>query len=224
MSAYDVIVICGPTASGKTALSVDIAEKIGGEIVSADSMQIYKEMNIGTAKPDISERKGIPHHNIDIISVSEEYNVSKFVETSQKCIDDIISRGKTPVIVGGTGLYIDSLINNVSFVKIETDLSYREYLNNLAAQKGNAYIHNILKQKDPVAAGEIHPNNLKRVIDLKLEDERLRKFLRGEEIDIDENIKGYTGVAVEGILLGFGKASNMKLKNKYPKGLRVSHL
>ena len=114
-----VIVVCGPTASGKTSLAIFLAKKLNCEIVSADSMQIYKEMNIGTAKPDYVERDGVIHHMMDVVSVCDDFNVSLYKQQASKCIDVALSNGKNVIIVGGTGLYIDSLINNVDFFEFE---------------------------------------------------------------------------------------------------------
>lgn len=162
--ANDVIVVCGPTASGKTALAVELAKRFDAEIVSADSMQIYKEMNIGTAKPVEKEKRGIPHHMIDIVSVTEEYNVSRYVEDAAECIDKIRASGKRVILAGGTGLYIDSLINNVNFFEIENDYEYREQLFTVAKDKGVSAVHKMLESVDKPSADRLHPNDLKRVI------------------------------------------------------------
>ncbi len=159
-----VIVICGPTASGKTSLSIKVAKEFDASIVSADSMQIYKEMNIGTAKPDAFERDGIQHYMMDIISVSQEYNVSNYVSDASKCIDDILSAGKNVVIAGGTGLYIDSLINNVNFFEFDNDIDYRLELENLASNYGGQYILDKLYKVDKASAERLHPNDIKRII------------------------------------------------------------
>ena len=162
--ANDVIVVCGPTASGKTALAVELAKRFDAEIVSADSMQIYKEMNIGTAKPVEKEKRGIPHHMIDIVSVTEDYNVSRYVEDATECIDKIRASGKRVILAGGTGLYIDSLINNVNFFEIENDYEYREQLFSVAKDKGVLAVHKMLESVDKPSADRLHPNDLKRVI------------------------------------------------------------
>lgn len=162
--ANDVIVVCGPTASGKTALAVELAKRFDAEIVSADSMQIYREMNIGTAKPVEKEKRGIPHHMIDIVSVTEEYNVSRYVEDAAECIDKIRASGKRVILAGGTGLYIDSLINNVNFFEIENDYEYREQLFSVAKYKGVLAVHKMLESVDKPSADRLHPNDLKRVI------------------------------------------------------------
>lgn len=160
----EVIVIVGPTASGKTNLSIELAKRLDGEIISADSMQVYKYMDIGTAKPTMEERQGIRHYLIDEILPSEEFNVVKFKNAAEAYIEDILSRGKRPVIVGGTGLYISSLINNVSFSETEIDWELREKLSKEAEEKGAQFIHDKLREVDPAAADSIHPNNVKRVV------------------------------------------------------------
>lgn len=164
MANYDMLVICGPTASGKSSVAVKLAKLIDAEIISADSMQIYKEMDIGTAKPDSTEQDGIYHYNIGNVSVSEQYNVARFVSDSKEYIEQIKSKGKKIIIVGGTGLYIDSLINNVSFIETEKDDDYRNKLNALAKENGNEFVYSMLKNIDEKAAADIHPNNVKRVI------------------------------------------------------------
>ena len=161
---HKIIAIAGPTASGKTALSIDIAKKYGGEIVSCDSMQIYKGMNIGTAKPTQEEMQGIPHHMIDILEPYEKFSAADFANMAKECIDDIIRRGKLPILVGGTGLYMDSVIYNTGFSDAGEDKEYRAYLENLAEDKGRGAVYELLLEKDPKAAEEIHENNLKRVI------------------------------------------------------------
>ena len=132
-----VVVIAGPTASGKTDLAVELALKVNGEIISADSMQIYRGMNIGTAKPTIEERRGIPHHMLDIVNPDVDYSVAQFKEDAIACIKDIINRGKTPIIAGGTGLYINSLVYNITFSDIITDWEYRNELNRISEEQGD---------------------------------------------------------------------------------------
>lgn len=160
----NVIVILGPTASGKTKLSIELAKDIHGEIVSADSMQVYKYMDVGTAKPDEEEKQGIKHYLIDEITPDREFSVAGFQQLAIKYIDDIINRGKVPIVSGGTGLYIDSLIYNIGFGDTICDWELREKLKNEALEKGNEYLHNKLKEIDPEAAEKIHMNNVKRVI------------------------------------------------------------
>jgi len=159
-----IIVIGGPTATGKTKLSVELAKSYNGEIVSADSVQIYKRLDIGSAKPTKEEMEGIPHHLIDIIEPTDSFSVYDFTEHAKVAIDDIASRGKLPIIVGGTGLYISSLVDNVSFAEGENDLSLREKLNTEATEIGADAMHERLSEIDPEAAEKIHPNNIKRVV------------------------------------------------------------
>ena len=164
MKKIPVIVICGPTASGKTALSIEIAKKYNGEIVSADSMQIYKYMNIGTAKPDSTERDGIVHHMLDIVAPQESYSVAEYTEEAHRVIEDITSRGKTAVITGGTGLYINSLIDDVDFLENDSDTSIRNELQKIADEQGADVLVRELKSIDPASAEKIHKNNLRRII------------------------------------------------------------
>lgn len=164
MSRIPLIVIAGPTASGKTALSIELAKRFGGEIVSADSMQIYKYMNIGTAKPAEDEKCGIPHHMMDFLEPSVNFSVADYCEAAHKVIADIHARGKLPIIVGGTGLYIDSLVNNVDFGEPDADPMVRKELEELAEKEGNEAVYRILREIDPETAEKYHPNNLRRII------------------------------------------------------------
>lgn len=159
-----VIVIVGPTASGKTSASIKLAEKINGEIISADSMQIYKEMNIGTAKPTLEEMNGIKHYMFDVVAPNETFNVTKYVEKAIECVKEIISKGKIPIIVGGTGLYVSTLINGIEFCEVNEDPNYRKEMTELAEEKGNHYLHEMLEKIDPEAAKNIDANNVRRVI------------------------------------------------------------
>ena len=164
MTKPKIICVVGPTASGKTSFAISLAKEIDGEIVSCDSMQIYKYMNIGTAKPTKEEMQGIPHYMMDFVDPSISYSVADFVTDARKCIDSILAKGKTPILCGGTGLYIDSIINQIEFSEENVDLEYRSYLQNLAETEGVDAVHKLLQGTDPVAAEKIHPNNLKRVI------------------------------------------------------------
>lgn len=159
-----IVIIAGPTASGKTATAIELAKELYGEIVSADSMQIYKYMNIGSAKPTIDEMQGIPHHMIDIVNPDEEFSVALFREMAGRCIDNIISRGKLPIVAGGTGLYINSLTYPLDFTKTAEDKEYRTYLQNLANVYGGQYIHDMLREVDTESAQRLHPNDIKRII------------------------------------------------------------
>lgn len=157
-------VVLGPTASGKTALAVDLALRFGGEIVSADSMQIYKGMNIATAKPTPAEMRGVPHHLMDFLDPSEGFSVADYAALAHQTIREIRSRQRLPILAGGTGLYIDAVVNNISFAEIKTDPRLREELMQLAQQKGAVYLLNELKGFDPDTAAKLHPNNLPRII------------------------------------------------------------
>lgn len=160
----NVIVIVGPTASGKTKVSIELAKLIEGEIISADSMQVYKYMDIGTAKPTMEERQGIKHYLIDEVYPDEEFNVVKFQKLALQYIEHILKKGKTPIVTGGTGLYINSLIYNIKFSESVTDWKLREELNKMALTKGSKYLHDMLREIDPEAAARIHYNNTKRII------------------------------------------------------------
>ena len=160
----DLIVICGPTASGKTALSVALAKQLGGEVVSADSMQIYRRMDIGTAKPTLEEMDGVPHHMIDVADPEENYSVARYVSDAIPIVDDIIARGKIPVVAGGTGLYIDNLIAGREFAPFEESSGLRETLQNRVKAEGLPVLLEELRKVDPEAAQRLHPNDEKRII------------------------------------------------------------
>jgi len=160
-----IIVIAGPTAAGKTKFAIETAKCKNGEIVSADSMQLYKHMTIGSAKPSEEELLMVKHHLISEIDPSTPFSVAKYQIMARSAIADIFKRGKTPIVCGGTGLYINSIIYDMDFsVSPQTDSSYRRELENLAAINGNLFIHEKLAQKDPAAAERIHPNNLRKMI------------------------------------------------------------
>lgn len=158
------MVVVGATSSGKTALGINICKRFNGEVVSADSMQIYKGMNIATAKPTVEEMDGIPHHLIDFLDVTQKYSVSSYCEDAKNVIDDIISRNKLPVIVGGTGLYIDSLINNTTFLQNASSDEIRKALKEELNTKGIEPLYEELLSIDPEAAKNIHKNNTIRVL------------------------------------------------------------
>ncbi|MBC5787246.1 tRNA (adenosine(37)-N6)-dimethylallyltransferase MiaA [Clostridium sp. NSJ-27] len=159
-----LIVVVGPTASGKTDLSIQIAKRFQGEIVSADSMQIYKGMDIATAKPTKEEQQGIPHHLMDFLDPRQPFSVSDYVQLANQAIDGILARGNQPVLVGGTGLYVDSLVENITFTETETDQQYRKQLQQLAEEQGGEYLLRQLEQIDPEYAKTLHPNNCNRII------------------------------------------------------------
>ena len=159
-----VYVIGGPTASGKSKLAVELAKKVNGEIISADSMQIYKEMNIGTAKVNKEEMQGVQHYLVDFVSPDERYSASNFKKDAEKAIEEILAKGKTPIVVGGTGLYIDSLIYGIEFQDEEVDLEYREKLNKIADEKGLESLYKKAQEIDPEAMKKISINDRKRII------------------------------------------------------------
>lgn len=164
MTKPKVIVICGPTASGKTALSIELAKKINGEIVSCDSMQIYKDMDIGTAKPTIEEMQGIKHYMLDFVSPDERYSVADYKKQAKQAIREIIEKGKVPIVVGGTGLYVDSLIYEIEYQDIEFDEKYRKQLEERSKKEGLEVLYNEAKKIDPEAITKISPNDKKRIL------------------------------------------------------------
>ena len=164
MNKIPVIVVAGPTASGKTGLAIHIAKKFNGEIVNTDSMQIYKYMDIGTAKPTYEERAQAVHHLIDFVEPDAEFSVADYTTLAHEKISDIYSRGKLPVVCGGTGLYINSLIDDVTFGEMENDYALREELRAISEEQGANVLLNMLAEFDEESAKKIHPNNLKRLI------------------------------------------------------------
>jgi len=160
----DLFILAGPTAVGKTDISIKIAQRLRGEIISADSMQIYRHMDIGSAKVSADEMKGIPHHLIDIVEPDQSFNASEFKRLAEEKIGEISSRNRLPMIVGGTGLYINSVICSYDFTESGTDQEYRDYLTWLAQSKGKEYIHGMLEEIDRGSYEKLYPNDLKRVI------------------------------------------------------------
>lgn len=159
-----LLILTGPTAAGKTALSIQAAKAFDGEIISADSMQVYKGMDIGSAKIRRDEMDGVPHHLIDVLEPEEPFHVVKFQELARAAMKEIYERGHLPIITGGTGFYIQALLYDIDFTENDADPAYRETLERLAMERGAAYLHGLLKERDPKAAQEIHENNVKRVI------------------------------------------------------------
>lgn len=159
-----VIAVVGPTGTGKTELAIYLARRFGGEIISADSMQIYRELSIGTAKPTADERNEVPHHLVDFLSIGSDYSVADYVEDARKCIEEISSRGNIPIICGGTGLYVDSLLNGISFGKTDRDDCLRREFTDYAEKNGADALYQRLVDIDPEAAEKIHPNNVGRVV------------------------------------------------------------
>lgn len=159
-----IIVVSGPTASGKTALAVELAKLHSGEVISADSMQIYTDMDVASAKATPEEQQGIPHHLMDFLDPEEAFSVADWVKLAGECADDILSRGKTPVICGGTGLYISSFVDNLKFDDSRCDHAYREELRKFAEQNGAGALLERLREIDPETASQLHENNVSRVI------------------------------------------------------------
>ena len=157
-----LLVICGPTASGKTALAVALAKGTGGEVVSADSMQIYRRMDIGTAKPTAEEMDGVPHHMLDVADPGEDYSVARYVEEASACVEDILARGRLPIVAGGTGMYIDNLLAGRTFAAFTG--KWRQILQDRAAKEGIAALYRELEQVDPQRAARLHLADEKRII------------------------------------------------------------
>ena len=159
-----LVILTGPTAVGKSKLSISLAKAIGGEIISADSMQVYRYMDIGSAKITQDEMEGIPHYLIDCLDPTEEFNVVMFQQMAKDAMNKIWNKGKIPIIVGGTGFYIQAVLYDIDFTENEEDTTYRRKLEQLAMEKGNEYLYEMLLKADPESAKVIHPNNIKRVI------------------------------------------------------------
>lgn len=164
MNKKPMVILTGPTAVGKTALSIALAKKIDGAVISADSMQVYKHMDIGSAKIMPQEMQGVKHYLIDELETSEEFNVVRFAELAKKYMQEIYAEGKIPIIVGGTGFYIQALLYDIDFDEQECDEEYRSELEKLAKEKGAEFLHGMLREVDPESAEAIHANNIKRVI------------------------------------------------------------
>ncbi len=164
MEPTPLLVVCGPTASGKTGLAAGLAERLNGEVIGADSMQIYKGFDIASAMPSKEERRGVPHHMQGFLEPDSAFSVADYTRLAKAVIQEVAGRGKLPVLCGGTGLYINSLIDNIRFENIETDGKIRERLRLLAKEKGAAHLHEMLRKADPALAEKLHPNNLGRVI------------------------------------------------------------
>lgn len=159
-----IIVVCGPTASGKSALAVEIALKFCGEIVSADSVSVYKGLDIGSAKPSEEEKKGVPHYLIDVASPKDSFSVGDYEELAVPAVEDISGRGKIPIICGGTGFYVNSVLYRMSYGLSKADIGIRRKYERAAEEKGREFVYSILKEKDPETAAKLHPNDLVRVI------------------------------------------------------------
>ena len=159
----DLICICGPTASGKTGLAVSLAQRLDAEVVSCDSMQIYRGMDVGTAKPDAAETAGVPHHLLDVAEPGEDFSVGRYVKLADAAIADIHARGKTAIVCGGTGLYMDSLVKGERFAAPSRP-AQREYVEHIAEEKGVAYLYEMLREADPETAEKLHVSDRKRIV------------------------------------------------------------
>lgn len=164
MNKRKLVILTGPTAVGKTALSVDLAREIGGEIISADSMQVYQYMDIGSAKITKDEMQDIPHYLVDVLDPKEDFNVYLFQKMAKESMEKIYEKGRIPILVGGTGFYIQSVLYDIDFTENDSDTPYRAELEKLAEEKGAEYLHQMLREVDEVSADNIHANNVKRVI------------------------------------------------------------
>ena len=164
MPSKKILVIVGPTASGKTRMAVELAKAHNGEVVSADSMQIYRRMDIGTAKPTAEEMDGVPHHMIDVADPEEDFSVARYVELASACVDDILARGKLPIVAGGTGLYVDSLLSGRTFAAFSPESALRKELEEELAERGGEAMLEDLSRVDQEAAARLHPNDHKRIV------------------------------------------------------------
>lgn len=164
MEKKSLVVLTGPTAVGKTELSIGLAKQINGEIISADSMQIYKYMDIGTAKIKKEEMNGVKHYLVDELDPADEFNIVRFQKMAKKAMEEIWEKGKIPIIVGGTGFYIQSIVYDIDFSEEKEENGYRQELEKLVKEKGGDWLHEQLREVDPISAKKIHPNNIKKVI------------------------------------------------------------
>lgn len=189
----ELFILAGPTAVGKTQISIKLAGRLNGEIISADSMQIYKNMDVGSAKISKEEMRGITHHLVDIIEPSVGFSVAEFKERAESAIEEIESKNKLPMLVGGTGFYINSLIYNYTFADTNKDEEYREYLTRLASSEGNEYVHSLLSGIDAQSYNKLYPNDLKRVIRAlevyKVSGKPMSEFAKEQDtLDIPYNV------------------------------------
>lgn len=178
----NLVVITGPTAVGKTNISIKLAKEINGEIISADSIQVYKDLDIGSAKITEEEMDGVKHYLIDVLEPTDEFDIYTFKNLAEKAIDEIYTKSKIPIIVGGTGFYIQSVLYDIDFEETHVDMQYRKELEELVGLYSNEYIHKMLENVDPEYAASIHPNNVKRVI-------RALEFYRENNIPLSEHNK-----------------------------------
>lgn len=207
--AKKAIVVVGPTASGKTSLGIYIAKKYNGEVISADSMQIYKDMSVSTAKPTVEEMDGIRHHLIDFVEITDKYSVSNYCDNAKKVFDDIVNREKLPVIVGGTGLYIDSFLSNTKFLDSACSEEVRKELQEELKNKGIDKMYAQLKEIDPDAAEKIHPNNTVRVL-RALEVYRTTGMTITQQAELSHNIES----DIEPLFIGISYFDREKLYDR----------
>jgi len=187
-----IIIICGPTASGKTALAVECAKLLNSEVISADSMYIYKDLNIGTAKPDLAEMQGVVHHMINVVTPFDSFSVSDYKRLATPIIDDLIAKNKVPIICGGTGFYINSILYDLSYGQEQGNQAVRDKYNEIAKEKGNLYVYNILKEVDQESALKLHYNDLKRVIRaLELYESGVKKSELNDSLEPKYDYKAY---------------------------------
>lgn len=192
-----LLVIVGPTASGKTSLAIELAKVFNGEIVSADSMQIYKELNIGAAKPTLTEREGIAHHMLDVVSVCENYTVSEYEQQATHCIHDIYVRGKLPILCGGTGLYVRAVLHGLSFAKTSGDEKIRKKWIEYENRFGHKALHLKLKEIDPQTANRLHENDVKRIIRaLEVYERTGQPYSLYQQLDTEEQIDKYDSLLI----------------------------
>ncbi|MBE6783314.1 MAG: tRNA (adenosine(37)-N6)-dimethylallyltransferase MiaA [Ruminococcaceae bacterium] len=209
MEKIKIVTVVGPTASGKTSLAVKLAQLFDGEVISADSMQVYKGMDIATAKPDEKEMCGIPHHLISIISPDEEFSVSRFKEMAENAAKDISSRGKLPILAGGTGLYVDTLLNNTTFLDNTKNDEIRALLQSRIEKEGNESLYKELLEKDPEAAEKIHPNNSLKII------RALEIFYSSGSTLTEQNVHSHENESIfESLIIGLNALDRDVLYNR----------
>ena len=195
-SLKKVLVICGATATGKTALAIECAKLLGTEIVSADSMCVYKGFDVGTAKPTEEEKEGIPYHMIDVAEPTAEYSVGDYREGALPIIEGLLKRGKIPIICGGTGFYVNSVLFDLSYGNTPKNEEVRNYYENIAALDGNERLHDILREKDPATAEKLHPNDVKRIV-RALEIYEVSGRRKSEISDGSEPIYDYSSFCID---------------------------
>lgn len=214
----NTIIIGGPTASGKTSLAIELALKFNGEVVSADSMQIYKELNIGTGKVTKSETRGVTHHMIDILSPDEQYSVGQYLQDVKNVIAEIHDKNKLPIIAGGTGLYINALINGLNFSDADKSETVREKWKQLASQNGNQFIYDYLKKIDPLSASKININDLKRII-RAIEIYEVTGKTKSESVTVSECPYDYLFFIIDRNREQLYEAINNRVDNMFENGL-----